>query len=316
MRIIALAMKFQRFFFGILIAAGLVVGCGPSGEPDPAEGKLKVVSTTGMINDIVKQIGGDRVYPVALMGPGVDPHLYRPTAEDVQKLESANLIFVNGLDLEGRMAETLAKINLSEEKVKKVSEYIDPATLIKSPSFAEGKDPHFWFDPTMWRKAVAAVARAIAREDELEKVAYARRADTMQAELDALDSWIMEQVAQIPLERRVLVTAHDAFGYFGARYGFRVLGIQGTNTAAEASPQTIKTLADDIAKHKIKAIFVESSVPKGTVEALQEAVKSRGWNVKIGGQLFSDAMGEDGTPEGTYIGMVKHNVNTIVQALK
>lgn len=308
-------MKFLRTGFMILLLVALAVGCGPS-KPDPAEGKLKVVSTTGMINDIVKQIGADRVYAVALMGPGVDPHLYRATADDVQKLESAHLIFVNGLDLEGRMAETFAKISLSEEKVKKVSEFLDKETLLKSPNFAEGADPHFWFDPTLWKRAVAAVARALARLDEFEKQRYAMRAEAMQTELDELDAWIQAEVAKIPKEQRVLVTAHDAFGYFGVRYGFKVLGIQGTNTAAEASPQTIKTLADEIAKNKIKAIFVESSVPQGTVEALKEAVRSRGWDVKIGGQLFSDAMGEAGTPEGTYIGMVKHNVNTLVQALK
>lgn len=304
----------MRWILALMVVA--VIGCSGGSSKASATGKINVVTTVGMITDVVKNVGGDEVEAVGLMGPGIDPHLYRATAGDVQKLEKANIIFYGGLELEGRMTDIFVKMSGKGTPTYPVTDSIPPAELREPPEF-EGKfDPHVWFDVTLWKHAVEAIRDGLIKLRPASKAKFETNATRYLEELDKLHSYVQEQAAKVPKEGRVLITAHDAFGYFGKRYGFEVIGIQGTSTATEAGAGSIRKIAEMIASRKIKAIFVESSVPHATVEALQKAVQSRGWDVKIGGSLFSDAMGQDGTPEGTYVGMVKHNIDTIVGALK
>jgi manganese/zinc/iron transport system substrate-binding protein len=303
----------------LIVLSALLAACGiaPASQPvDLASRKINVTTTIGMIADIAKHVGGDRVQVTGLMGPGVDPHLYKPSTGDVFKLDQADIIFYGGLHLEGRMAELFEKMADTGKPTFAVSEEIDPARLRKPIEFEGRFDPHIWFDVTLWEEAVKKVAKELANLDPGSKALYEANRDAYLQQLDELHAYIKEQIATIPPEARVLITAHDAFGYFGQQYGMEVRGLQGTSTATEASARNVQDLAQLIADRKIKAIFVESSVSPATIEAVQKAVQARGWDVKIGGQLFSDAMGNDGTPEGTYIGMVRHNVDTIVSALR
>jgi manganese/zinc/iron transport system substrate-binding protein len=301
-----------------LLLVPLLAACGrnASGAEDIARRKVRVTTTVGMITDVVKNVGGERVEVTGLMGPGVDPHLYKPSATDTQKLESADIIFYGGLELEGRMTDLLVKLARSGKRAVPVTEEI-PEDRLREPEEFEGKfDPHVWFDVTLWQYAARTINKQLAELDPNSKDLYQRNTDAYLKQLDELHGYTKAQIATIPQQSRVLITAHDAFGYFGQQYGMEVRGLQGTSTASEASAADVQELAGFIADRKIKAIFVESSVPRATIEAVQAAVQSRGWNVAIGGELFSDAMGNDGTPEGTYIGMVRHNVDTIVKALK
>ena len=312
----------QRTTLNAVIAVMLMVGltaCAPSPAAslsDLASRAVRVVTTTGMVADIVKNVGAGRVEVVSLMGPGVDPHLYKPSSGDVVKLDRADVIFYNGLHLEGRMAELFEKMARSGKPAFAVTSRIDPAQLIELAEAPGHYDPHVWFDVRLWQDAARFVAQALSDLDPASRELYERNAELYLEQLDELQAYVEQQIALIPPESRVLITAHDAFGYFGRRYGFEVHGLQGVNTAAEAGARNVQELAALIAGRKIKAIFVESSVPPDAIEAVQAAVRARGWDVAIGGELFSDALGADGTPEGTYIGMVKHNVDTIVGALR
>ncbi len=302
-----------------LLASFLLSACSTSaGESQLpiAERTINVVTTTGMIADIVLNLGGERVNVEALMGPGVDPHLYKPTASDVTKLERADIVFYNGLHLEGRMAEVFEKMEEAGSATYAVADEIDTNLLRTPPQFEGQFDPHIWFDVTLWKFAVEKVGKDLSALDPASRDLYEANMQAYLAQLDELDTYIQEQIATVPEGSRVLITAHDAFGYFGEQYGVEVRGLQGTSTAAEAGAADVQELAAFLAERKIKAIFVESSVPPATIEAVQKATQAQGWDVQIGGQLFSDAMGQAGTPEGTYIGMVKFNVDTIVKALK
>ncbi len=300
------------------IVGALLAGCGQqsSASADLSQRQIKVTTTVGMIKDIVQNVGGERVVVAGLMGPGVDPHLYKPSASDVQKLDQADVIFYGGLELEGRMTDIFVKQARNGKPTFPVSEGISPDKLRTPPEFQGKYDPHIWFDVTLWQEAARTVNSELAKLDPGSKDLYQRNTEAYLKQLDELHQYVTTQAASLPAESRILVTAHDAFGYFGAQYGFEVRGLQGMSTATEAGAADVQNLADFIAERKIKAIFVESSVPQATIEAVQKAVQSRGWDVQIGGQLFSDAMGADGTPEGTYIGMVRHNVDTIIGALK
>lgn len=299
----------------LLLLVGVVLGCAPKDSGRTDGGRLKIVSTVGMIADAVKEVGGEEVESIGLMGPGIDPHLYRATAGDVEKLESADVIFYGGLELEGRMTDIFVKMAGRGTPTYAVSEKVPESELREPPEFQGKFDPHIWFDVLLWKHAVEHIRDGLiaARPGAADKIR--KQADAYLAQLDELHRYVEEQVARVPKDQRVLITAHDAFGYFGRRYGFEVIGIQGTSTATEAGAGDLRRIAALIATRKIKAIFVESSVPPATIEALQKAVQSRGWDVAIGGELFSDAMGQAGTPEGTYVGMVRHNVDTIVGAL-
>lgn len=306
-------MKHLPLLLTLLLIFAL--GCGPK-SAGSASGKITAVATTAQVADIVRNVGGDQVEVQALMGPGTDPHLYKATARDVERLSSAKIVFYNGLELEGRMSEIFASMSKSGTPTVAVAEAV-PTEMLRQPEEFEGKyDPHVWFDITMWIHCVDAVEAALAELDPDHAEEYKERAEAYRQELRSLDGEVRSLVSEVPEDQRVLVTAHDAFGYFGTQYGFELEAIQGTSTVSEASVSQIRSLADLIAERKIKAIFVESSVPQNTIEALQEAVKSRGWTVEIGGELYSDAMGDEGTEEGTYIGMFRYNVRTIVEALK
>ncbi len=291
------------------------VGCDPKNTSDVStEGKIRVVTTIGMITDIVKNVGGEQVDVIGLMGPGVDPHLYKPTAKDVQRLRSAHIIFYNGLHLEAKMSDVLADMS-GDAKTVAVTDGVEQALLFSPPELDGQYDPHLWFDVTLWMKSVEKVRDTLSESNPDNETVYQNNTERYLAELAELHEYVKTQVERVPPEQRVLVTAHDAFNYFGQAYGFEVRGLQGINTATEAGIADVQELATFIAERRIPAIFVESSVSTRSLEAVKAAVKSKGFDVQIGGELFSDAMGNDGTPEGSYIGMVRHNIDTIVQAL-
>lgn len=306
---------FRRFLPGMLFMAIsiTVIACS---EGATADGKIKVTATIGMITDIVAQVGGDHVAVTGLMPAGVDPHLYKATQGDIKKLDQADMIFYNGLHLEGKMVDILENIGRDKPSVA-VSDNIPKDQLRKGDENLETEyDPHIWFNVEHWMRAVEKVRDELIKFDPTHKDDYTNRAKSYLMELEALHSEVKEQIELIPESFRVLVTAHDAFGYFGEAYGMEVMGLQGLSTSAEAGTKDVTDLRDFLVERKIKAVFIESSVPVKSIEAVIQGAKEKGHNIVIGGELFSDAMGAEGTPEGTYIGMVKHNVGTIVQALK
>ena len=276
--------------------------------------KVVIATTTNVIADLVENIGGDNVSVTGLMGPGVDPHLYRPSAGDVKKLQDAEIVFYNGLDLEGKMGDVLVKIG-EGTAVWAVSENIPQESLLSLDGQGHF-DPHIWWDAELWMEAAKVVAAGLKEHDPENSEKYDKNLSEYLAKLKALDSINLVKIDSIPKEQRVLVTAHDAFQYFGHAYGFEELAIQGWSTDSEAGIREIQNLADQISKRKIKALFAETSVSPATIEALKEAVQDKGHDVVIGGELFSDALGEKGTDEGTYLGAFTHNIDTIVQALK
>ena len=275
---------------------------------------IRVVTTIGMITDIVKNVGGDRVDATGLMGPGIDPHLYRASEGDVARLASADLIFYNGLHLEGKMAGVLERMQ-DQIKTVPVTQDVDRVVLLAPPEFEGAYDPHLWFDVTLWMKAVERVRDTLIEVDKGSAELYRANTKDYLAKLEELHNYVTQQAERISPDQRVLVTAHDAFNYFGRAYGFEVRGLQGISTATEAGTADVQALVQFIVERRIPAMFVETSVPRRSIEAVQAAVKAKGFSVEIGGQLFSDAMGASGTPEGTYIGMVRHNIDTIVASL-
>ncbi|NNE33375.1 MAG: zinc ABC transporter solute-binding protein [Winogradskyella sp.] len=279
-------------------------------------GKLNIVTTTTMITDLVKNIGGDAVNVDGLMGSGVDPHLYKASEGDVTKLVNADIIFYNGLHLEGKLVEVFEKMGSATKRPIALADQLDKSKLIGSDYFASNYDPHVWFDINYFKQFANKVTEVLSEQDPENSEVYKQNEAQYLAELNKLQEDVKGVVASLPEEKRILVTAHDAFNYFGEAYKFKVVGLQGLSTATEAGVQDVQKLAAFIIENKIKAIFVESSVPRRTIEALQEAVKSKGHDVAIGGTLYSDALGNDGTVEGTYIGMYRYNIKTIVSALK
>ena len=297
----------------IIILLNLVFTCKNTTE---SNGKPNVVTTTSMITDVVKNIGGDAINLQGLMGSGVDPHLYKASEGDVSKLANADLIFYNGLHLEGKLVEVFEKMESQNITTKAIAEVIDKNTLIGSDYFQSNYDPHIWFNVAYWKQAAEFVTIELSALIPEQKALFNTNLESYIAKLNALESELKTKIEELPQDKRILVTAHDAFNYFGKAFGFEVVGLQGLSTATEAGVQDVQKLAAFIIEKKIKAVFVESSVPKRTIEALQAAVTSKGHDVTIGGTLYSDALGNAGTIEGTYIGMFKYNVNTIVNALK
>ena len=304
----------KRLIFVVLVITLLLSSCATQTSGD-ANGRLKVVTTTGMIADLAKNIGGEHVQVRALMGPGVDPHLYKASEGDVQLLQGADVIFYNGLHLEAQMGKVLERLNEFGIRTVAVTDKVDRSLLQSPPEFAGNYDPHIWFDVTLWMQAAEQVKETLIEVDPENAAAYETNAGTHLAALEELHQYVLDQANSIPVEQRVLITAHDAFNYFGRAYGFQVRGLQGISTEAQAGTADVQALAGFIVENRIPAIFVESSVPQRNVEAVQAAVQAQGFDVKIGGSLFSDAMGTEGTPEGTYLGMVRHNIDTIVNAL-
>ncbi|WP_417238384.1 metal ABC transporter solute-binding protein, Zn/Mn family [Bizionia sp.] len=278
--------------------------------------KLQVVTTTTMITDLVQNIGRNYIDVEGLMGSGVDPHLYKASEGDVNKIAHADVIFYGGLHLEGKLVEVFEKMGSQNINTIAVSDAVDKKTLIGSEYFASNYDPHIWFDVTNWELITQFVVEKLSEANPEHQAAFEKNGADYLEKLKALNEEIKSVISTLPEDKRILVTAHDAFNYFGQAYGFEVVGLQGLSTATEAGVQDVQNLATFIIDKQVKAIFVESSVPKRTIEALQAAVQSKGFDVQIGGTLYSDALGNAGTEEGTYIGMFTYNVNTIVNALK
>ena len=277
--------------------------------------ELRCLATTGMIGDLVKAVVGDRGSVEVLMSPGVDPHLYQPTRSDLAKVLAADVIFYNGLHLEGRMDEAFARAQESGRSVCAVAEQLPKQSLLHDAEDPEAHDPHVWMDPKSWRMVLFAIRDRFVLLDPDGRAAYEFNTNSYLKNLEALDVYASEVLQSVPAEVRVLVTAHDAFGYFGKRFEFEVIGLQGISTESEASVQDVNRLVNLLVQRKIPAIFVESTVPEKGIRALIEGAKAQGHTVKIGGSLYSDAMGDAGTWSGTYLGMIDHNVTTIARAL-
>ena len=303
-----------RIPFIISILLVLISGCTEDHNKKGPLGR-SLVATTGLIGDLTSAIAGPEFQVTSLMGPGVDPHLYKATQGDLERLQNADIIFFNGLHLEGKMAELLEKLS-TRKPCFPVSRDID-RTKLRSPKEFQGNfDPHIWFDISLWREASLLIEKELAeRYPELEGGIRAR-ALKYRERLDELHEWTRGEIAAIPKAQRILVTAHDAFGYFGRAYDIEVMGLQGISTASEFGLNDLATLSETIISRKVKAVFVESSVPERFINALQEGVQARGHEIKKGGSLFSDALGSADSPEGTYLGMIRYNVETIVKALK
>jgi manganese/zinc/iron transport system substrate-binding protein len=300
----------------LLIPLLVLSGCGGSTDTSAdAEGTVHVVTTTGIIADVARRIAGPHARVEALMGPGVDPHLYKASESDVRRLSEADLVLYNGLHLEGKMGDILKKMSTTRPVIP-VSEEIPEDLLRQPPEFKGLHDPHVWFDVSMWAKTLGPIERGLSKLAPEHAADFKTNAAALERELTELDAWVQGQIATIPEPQRILVTAHDAFGYFGQRYGMQVVGIQGISTLSEAGLADVDRVVDLVVDRKVKAVFIESSVPRRSIEAVQAAVRSRGHEAAIGGQLYSDSLGAAGTPEGTYTGMVRANVSTIVKALK
>ena len=283
--------------------------------PIKSSGKLKVVVTTSMLTDLVKNIGGDLIDLQGLMGAGVDPHLYKASEGDVSKLFNADVIFYNGLHLEGKLVAVFEKMETQKTTVA-LGEFLAKEGLIGSDYFASNYDPHVWFNIQYFKEFSDKVTSVLSEKDPKNAASFTANNLAFQQKLDLLHTAVVNTIATLAPEKRILVTAHDAFNYFGKAYGFKVVGLQGLSTATEAGVQDVQKLSEYIIANKVKAIFIESSVPRRTIEALQEAVLSKGHQVSIGGSLYSDALGDGGSVEGTYVGMFFYNIKTIVNALQ
>lgn len=297
------------FLFFILVFSS---GCGNQHEEN---NKLKVVATTGLVEDILLNLAGDLMEVNALMGPGVDPHLYKATHGDLALLNEADAIFYNGLYLEGKMDEVLKKME-KNKFVKAVAATLNKNDLLASVRYQNAYDPHVWFDVSLWSQVVLNTGKLLAMLDTANHDTYMARAKAYASRLDSLHLATKEQVATIPENQRMLITSHDAFRYFGRAYNIEVRGLQGLSTVSGFGLKDVTDLVEIIIRRNIKAVFVESSVSEKAIKSVVEGCRERGHDVTIGGTLYSDAMGEKGTEEGTYIGMVNHNVRTIVESLK
>lgn len=295
---------------------GVLLSGAALGVAQPAQEPLRVVATTSMVADLVRQVAGDRAVVEGLMGPGVDPHLYKATATDVVRLQRADAIFYNGLMLEGRLGDLFTRLARTKRHVYALAESIPADALLEPEDYAGHYDPHVWFDVSLWARCVDVVVEGLSAADPKGASFFAERGRATKERLAALHAWALAKAAELPAERRVLVTSHDAYNYFGRAYGFEVVGLQGISTVSEAGLADMARLVDFIKARGVKAIFVESSVPPDTIRRLAQDA-----GVRVGGELFSDAMGTPGQVEngydlGTYEGMVRHNLTTIVEALK
>jgi manganese/zinc/iron transport system substrate-binding protein len=297
---------------GLLIALAGVVGCS-AGES--AATKPRAVVTTGMVGDLVRRVAGEHFEVVQLLQHGVDPHTYSPTRADVRLLRDADIVFYSGLLLEGRMTQAFEQVARGGKPVHAVAEGVERQYLRDLPDDPGHADPHVWMDVQAWSRCAEAVAKALSEFDPSHAPEYAKNIEAFQVELAELDEYVRRVIASIPEAQRLLVTAHDAFGYFSRAYDIPVESIQGISTESEAGVHDINRLVKLIVDRKVKAIFVESSVPPKNIRAVIEGAAAQGWQVEIGGELFSDAMGALGTYEGTYVGMIDHNATIIARAL-
>jgi manganese/zinc/iron transport system substrate-binding protein len=302
----------------LALALTVLVGCSKqsSSEPKRSSGKIQVVTTTSMVSDLVRQVGGDKVEIQGLMGPGVDPHLYKAPGSDITKLESADVIFYSGWVLEGKMQDVFAKMARTKKHAYAVTEAVPQDRLMEPPEFSGHYDPHIWFDVPLWARCIDVVVKGLSEYAPQHQDYFEKQGKAAQAKMQALHQWAVKRALELPMEKRILVTSHDAFTYFGRAYGFRVAGLQGTSTVDEANTASMVKMVELIKKNNVKAVFVESSVPQHAIRRISQDAA-----VNIGGEVFSDAMGvpgkrENGYDLGSYEGMIKHNLNTIVEALK
>ena len=320
----------QRALLLFYLMAAMLLGCSDSVQRPvdsnvPGEGQLEitvdpdkpiaVAATVGMVGDLVRIVGGDRVKVTQMMGAGVDPHLYKTTRDDVQILMKADVVFYSGLMLEGKMTDTLLKMARGKPVIA-VTEVLKKQTLLAPEDFAGHYDPHVWMDVAAWSQCVDVIAEELSAIDPPSEAGYRERANALQDQLLKLDAYGKKVIATVPEGSRILVTSHDAFNYFGRAYGLEVMGVQGISTESEAGLQRINELVDMLVNKKVKSVFVESSVPRKSIDSLVEGARSRGHEVKVGDKaLFSDAMGKPGTYEGTYIGMLDHNITLVARGL-
>lgn len=293
----------------------ILASCGGDAkEQDENDGYLTILATTGMIEDAVQNIVGDSAHVLALMGPGVDPHLYKATQGDLKKMQDADVVFYNGLHLEGKLSEVLKKLSRLKP-VYAVADGVPEEKLRRDAQFQNAIDPHIWFDVSLWKYAVSHIQEKLAEKDPARADFYLQNTRAYLQKLDSLHEAVKVEINKIPQEKRVLITAHDAFGYFGDAYHIEVRGLQGISTMSEYGLRDITELVDYIVSRNINAIFIETSVSDRSIKSVVEGCNKRGHTVEIGGNLYSDAMGPKGAFAGTYIGMVSHNVKTITEAL-
>ncbi|ROT99423.1 metal ABC transporter solute-binding protein, Zn/Mn family [Histidinibacterium lentulum] len=304
------ALPFRR----PLLAAMLSVLALLPAQRALAEAPVTVVATTGMIADAAREVGGDLVEVEALMGAGVDPHSYRQTRTDIVALSNADLVLWHGLYLEAQLEGFLLELGETVPVVA-VAESLPENLLIGSEDYEGRFDPHVWMNPNLWSRVVLTVRDALVESHPEGEAVFDANAEAYLEELAALAQYTTAVLSSVPAESRVLVSAHDAFNYFGSAYGFEVVGIQGISTESEAGLNRIAELVDLLVERNIGAVFVETSVSDRNIRALIEGAAARGHEVVIGGELYSDAMGEPGTYEGTYIGMIDHNATIIASAL-
>ncbi len=321
-----MSQPFKLCSFAILAVSLLalpIAGCGkgdskppPGSSPAVFQGThpINVVATVGMVGDLVRGVGGDYVKVQQICGSGVDPHTFAPTRDDMQAIMSADMVFYCGLMLEGKMSDTLVKISKGKP-VFAVTDSIEHSQLLEPEDFDGHADPHVWNDVSLWSQAIKSVENALIDFDPTNADVYAKNATQMREDFAKLHQYGIDSVATIPEGKRLLVTSHDAFNYFGRAYGLEVAGVQGLSTESEAGVQRINELVDLLVAKKVEAVFIESSVSRKNIDALVEGVQSKGHKVVIGGELFSDAMGDEGTYEGTYMGMLDHNLTIVTKAL-
>jgi len=301
----------QAAWLAAVVLVAILPGCRPV-EPNQ---RLTIVTTVGMVTDIVRQVVGDNAEVIGLIGEGTDPHTHALTRNDVKQLNSADIVFYVGLQLEGKMDGQLQRLAERGRKIFAVTDAIDKQELRQDAQFGSHPDPHVWMDVSIWNRCVKFVADTMAAQDPEHADQYQANAGTLQTQLESLHDYVGDVIASVPQQQRVLVTAHDAFGYFSRAYDIEVRSIQGISTDSQAGINDINRLVDFVVQRKIAAIFVESSVPRRHVEAVIDGAKDKNWEVRIGGELYSDAMGQPGQYQGTYMGMIDHNATTITRAL-
>lgn len=313
----------RLFFWLAILFAALSGGCADSvrqGGSSSATGEfqgehpIQAIATVGMVGELVRHVGGEHVKVTQIMGAGVDPHLYKATRDDVMMIMDGDIVFYSGLMLEGKMSDTLIKM-ARKKPVIAVTELIDESKLLEPEDFAGHYDPHVWMDVAAWSECVEVVRQSLSEFDPAHADDYRENAHSYQIQLEELHLYGLKSISTIPSASRVLITSHDAFNYFGRAYNLDVQGVQGLSTESEAGLQRINELVDTIVSKNVRAVFVESSVPRKNIDALVEGAQYKNHAISVGGELFSDAMGESGTYEGTYVGMLDHNITLVTRAL-
>ena len=312
-----LGNTYTHLALAILLAGTLLIGCLPgSSQPNSGTTTLQVVATTSIVADLVTQLGGEHVQVNGLMGPGIDPHLYKASEGDVIKMAQADVIFYNGLHLEGKMTDVFEQMSTKGiDTYEIVKEALPDSVLIRSTNFSGTHDPHVWFDVSLWRQCALYVAEVLSSLKPDAASYFTERVAAYVRSLEELEQYVRDKASTVPESQRVLITSHDAFGYFGEAYGFEVRALQGLSTVTEAGTADVQELAIFVAERQIPALFIESSVSPRGIEAVKAAVESRNFAVEIGGYLYSDALGDPDGPEATYIGTVRYNIDTIVNGL-